>query len=988
MNLNEINDYYLKFKYGEDNFHNLMQFRVREILLVSTFYDAYIFEHDGMLSEQIVGEYHQLNLTTVPRVTSVPTCEAALKKLDEFNYDLVITTMRIGENIPFELSNKIKEKSPDLPVLLFLTVHSDVKLVEKHHDRLGNIDKIFLWNGDSKLFLAMIKYVEDKKNVEYDTENGLVRVILLVEDSIVFHSIYLPILYTEIMEQTQRLISEELNDNKKYYRMRTRPKVLLVNSYEDALDIYKKYSDYLLCVISDVQYYKSGKLDHQAGIKLLRLLKDKNTDLPMLLQSSDINNKKIAEKLGVIFFHKKSQFLLNDIRHFILTSLGFGDFVFRDIEGKEIARAHYLSDFEKILPDIPVKSLLYHSEKNDFSGWLIAHGEIQVARKLRPVKNSDFSSPEDHRKFLIDTFKNVRNTRNRGRIIDFDLSYLDNEDIIVRMGAGSLGGKGRGLAFFNALLITTEINNKYQGAKIKVPTTAIIGTVEFDYFIEKNELYYIRDSANDSKIKKDFLKAKLSKALIYKLTKYLEICERPIAVRSSGLLEDSQSQPFAGVYQTYMLPNNNTSLKVRLKYLMDAIKLVYASVFLKEARNYIDSLDLIIEEEKMAVIIQEVVGEKYENSFYPHFSGVAQSYNYYPVSYMKHDNGVASIAVGLGQSVVGGGKHYRFCPKFPELQYGSIEDSLKNSQTEFYALNLEGKDTDISKGEYETLIKLGLEESEKDGTLIHLASVWDSYNNRMEDGINRPGPRVVNFADILKHEYFPASKMLNEILDFSEKALGIPVEIEFAVDLKNNAKSNIFPTFYLLQVRPQTVSIDDTEITKNDIENKDLFIFTNKGLGHGIIDNIHDIVYIDPDKFDKTKTIDIKMELGIFNEKMREKNCEYILIGPGRWGSRDKFLGVPVIWAQIDKAKVIVETGIKDFDIEPSQGTHFFHNLIAMNVGYLNIPYNTSSEAFIDWKWLKSIKVKNEGKYYKHIVSKKAFIVKMDGRKGLSMISK
>lgn len=986
MELQELNYYYNKLKFGEDNFHNLMKYRIKKILLISTFYDAYIFEYDAKLSNQIVGEYHSLNLTTVPRLVSVPTGEEALKKLKEESFDLVVTTIRIGEMTPFDLSEKINENNPDLPILLLLTVKTDINLINSNRDHMKNIEEVFLWNGNPRLFLAMIKYIEDKRNAPYDTSMGYVNVILLVEDSITFSSIYLPLLYAEIMEQTQRLISEEQNDNNKYLRMRTRPKVLMVRSFEEAVEAVETYKDHLLGIISDIEYLHNGEIDTDAGFDFLIFLKENNIDVPVLLQSSDSSKRSRAESMDVKFLHKKSSTLLADISQFIFRKLGFGSLIFKDREGKEIGRARYLADFEKVLPSIPSESLIYHSQNNNFSAWLIAHGDIEIAKRVKPVQVSDFTSLEEHKDFLLQTFKKVREKRNKGKIVDFNKDILSQSDIIVRVGSGSLGGKGRGLAFFNALLTIMNLDSKFKSTAIRIPKAVILGTGVFDAFIENNNLIDMHIGLDDDQIKQRFLVGILPKKVKEQLIQLLEYYTCPIAIRSSGLLEDSQSQPFAGVYSTYMLANNNEDFNERLKQLTDAIKLVFASVFLKDSVSYIETLNYGIEEEKMAVIIQEIVGNQYENYFYPNFSGVAQSHNYYPISHMKHSDGVANIAVGLGQSVVGGGKDHMFCPAHPQIQYETVEDKIRNTQTKFFALNMTPEKTDLSKGEEETLVHLPIRKSEKHKTLIHCVSVWDNSNERLVEDLTIHGPRVINFANILKYNYFPLSEVLVQILDISQKALGIPVEIEFAVDLKKTTET--LPTFYLLQVRPLSHNDEEVYIDPENLTSKKAVLFSTEALGNGFIKDISDIVFLDPVNFDKTRTMDIKEEISSINSKFKEMDREYILIGPGRWGTRDRFLGIPVKWSEINRAGIIIEAGLHDFDIEPSQGSHFFHNLVALNIGYLNIPYHHNRESFIDWDFLLAQKPITKGKFFTHISRDKPFNILMDGKAGNAVILK
>lgn len=989
MNIQELNRYYNKFKYGEDIFHDLMQQRIREILLVSTFYDAFIFEQDGRLSEQIFGEFYQLDLTNMPRITSVPTGAEALRKLDEEQkFDLVITMMRIGDLTPFELARTIKQRHPNIPVLLLLNIHSDIALLEKYSGSREYLDNIFLWSGDPQIFLAMIKYIEDRWNVEHDTTTGLVRVILLVEDSIYFYSKFLPKLYREIMSQTQRLISEELTDMQKNYRKRSRPKVLMAHTLEDAIALCERYQEYLLSVITDIRYPNHGRLDSEAGLTLTKYLDAQGYDVPILLQSSEDSLAQQAEALNVSFVNKNSKTLLDDLSDFIHTHLGFGDFVFRDRFDKEIDRVSSIVEFESKLQHIPDESLLYHSRRNHFSAWLIAHGEIEVARYIRPLHVEDFGGSVDReREFLVGVFRDVKMRKTRGSIINFEAQSPGEENEIVRLCEGSLGGKGRGIAFLNALLVTMEFENRFEGAKIKIPKTAFIGTGEFDLFIKNIRLQSALAGASDEQIKQAFLAAPLSAELREKLAVYVEHVSYPMAVRSSGLLEDSQAQPFAGVYQTFMLPNNHPEKAVRQQQLEEAIKLVYASTFLQDAREYVERIKYRTEEEKMAVIIQEVVGSAHGDHYYPHISGVAQSYNYYPTSYMKHGDGIASIALGLGQWVMDGKHVWRFCPRYPDVQILPPEELVKNSQNAFYALNLGSDAFDLTQGITATLSVFDLQTAEKDGTLWHLASVWDAADHRLRDGLYYYGPRILTFANILKYKRFPLAEILTEILDIGEKAFGIPVEIEFAVNLQYIPDERKFPTLYILQIRPLLVHAEEMLLYAEGLNKDDLLLYTEQGMGNGVISHIYDLIYLDLEKFDNTNTIAMKAEIQTLNNRMIAEDREYILIGPGRWGSRDRMLGIPVRWADINKARVIVETGLEGFIVEASQGTHFFHNLISMDTGYFTVPYNSKTD-FIDWQWLKAQPVAAATDHFVHVRSETPFIIKMFGKNGVSIIYK
>jgi len=952
MDLKELNYYYNKFKFGEDNFHELIKKKVHEILLVSTFYDAYIFEQDGRLSEQIHGEYMQLNLSTSPRITSVPTGVQALELLETRRFDLVITMMRIGEVSPYKLSRQIKNKYPDLPILLLLNVANDVALIDKESDDMKYIDNVFSWNGDSKIFLTMIKYVEDKWNVQNDTEIGDVRVVLLVEDSIHFYSMFHPLLYSEILKQTQRLISEELNDINKRYRMRGRPKVLLCHTFEEAIETFERYKENVIAIISDIRYKYKGKIHPKAGIKLIKHMQMHKIECPILLQSSEIENKQDAMDLGVSFLNKNSKTLLHDLQNFVLNNLGFGDFVFRNKKGEEIDRAKRLDDFVEKLISIPDESLIYHSTKNHFSTWLTAHSEFLASKRLKSISKEDFATIDDLRKTLINIFQDVKYLRTRGKILKYDKNSLDIEEGIIRLADGSFGGKGRGLAFLNSLFVSMDLENKFKDVSIKIPKTFIIGTSEYDKFLERNIIGSWLAEKDDSEITEEFIKGEISDELKQILNEFADVVDYPIAIRSSGLLEDSQSQPFAGIYNTFMLPNNIADKSLRVKQIKNAIKLVFASVYLTTARNYIESINYKLEEEKMAVIIQECVGIAVEGYYYPHISGVGQSYNFYPTSYLKNSDGIVSLAAGLGKSIVEGDRAFRFSPKYPKMELLSQDELLGESQKDLYAIDINNKDFCVTDYEKGTVKRLKIRNVVQHNTLEHLVSTWDFENNRLVDGTGVKGPKIVTFSDIVKNNYFPLAAICKDILEIGENAMGVPIEIEFAVNLHKDIEKGIKPTFYVLQIRPLTINTDEIYIDSDDIDKKHLFLYTSSGMGNGVISNINDIIFINPEKFNKLETIEMQSEIALLNKKMKDLQRQYILIGPGRWGSRDRFLGIPVKWHEINKAKIVVEAGLKDFIVDSSQGTHFFHNLVSMNTGYFTVPYD-SKDDFIDWEWLK-----------------------------------
>ena len=987
MSLQLLQKFLNKHNSDRDIYHDLMPYKVREILLVANLYDAYIIEKEGRFFEQLTGEYYQLNLSSAPRITGVSSPEEALEKLQFHHYDLVILMLGIDKQTPIQLSQIIKQIYPTMPVLLLLNNSSDVGVFE--NKKLTCIDKIFVWNGDSKVFLAMVKYIEDLENIENDTKIGLVRVILLVEDSSRYYSRFLPILYSIVIEQTQRLIEEVNTDNLyKILRMRARPKILLVSSYEEAMEYFNKYKEYLLCVVTDVKYEKNNKLDEHAGLKLTEYIKNELPDLPVLIQSSEPSNATNAFKLKATFVNKNSENLLQDLKSFISYYLGFGNFVYRDGDGRgEIAVARSMKEFESLLKTIPEESLLFHGTKNHFSNWFMARGEIQLAKKLKPVKVSDFKTFEGLRKYLIEMLHQCMFEKNKGKVVNFDESAILDETTIVSLASGSLGGKGRGLAFISTLIYNFDFAQIIPDINVRTPVTSIIGTDEFEIFIESNDIHNKilnkKDYKDYNEIKKIFVEAKLSESLIKKLKRYLKVIQKPLAIRSSSLFEDSLTQPFAGIFDTFLLPNNNPDIDARLEQMMTAIKLVYASIYSPTALAYFEAINYKIEEERMAVIIQEVVGTAYEETFYPHISGVAQSYNYYPISYMKPDDGFAVLAVGLGKYVVEGEKTYRFCPEYPNLEIYSDNDMYKNSQLHFYAVDMRQKKFDLLEGEDASLVKLDIDVSEKHGSLKHCGSVYDISNERIVAGLTSQGPRIVNFANIIKHKYIPLSSSIQLLLNLVEEAMGSPVEIEFAVDLNKDKKGNA--SFYLLQIKPLIKNTLETAIDIEEVDYSKLLLYSEMGMGNGMIDDISDIIYVDVKKFDKLKTEKMRDEIEKLNLEMIKEDRKYILIGPGRWGTRDRFIGIPVAWSQISNAKIIVEVSLEDFPLDASLGSHFFHNVISMNVGYFSVKHNSLID-FINWEQLAQQEVINETKYFKHVRFKNPLKVLMDGKKRSSLI--
>ncbi|RZT96952.1 response regulator receiver domain-containing protein [Ancylomarina subtilis] len=984
-----ISKIYKRKKNDRDIFQELMPFKVKEILLVATYYDAYTIVREGQFSDKIVGEYLQLNLYTAPRFTSVATNEEALQAMDERNFDIVILMAGLDKESPLELSQEIKKKQPDLPVLVLVNNNSDLAYFDKAADKIkNNIERVFVWNGSTKIFMAMTKYIEDKMNLAPDCKIGDVRVMLLVEDSVKYYSRYLPLLYTSVMTQTQKVISDEddIDEMHKILKMRARPKVILVSSYEDAVEIVDKYLENLLCVISDVRFARDGKLNDDAGVDLISYVQDKHLRIPCVMQSHDTDNAMRAFQVNADFINKNSDTLALDIFNFIHLKLGFGDFVFRNQSGTQVAMAKSLEDFEEKLKYIPDESLLFHSKRNGISTWLMARGEINIAKKLRRYQISDFKTVRELRQFCLDVFEASRLKQLRGRIIKFRPSLANSNHYVIRLGRGSVGGKGRGLAFLSNFTENISFQKLIKDINITIPRTAIIGVDEYDNFLEANNLLdKIYNEKNYDEIKKQFLDAQLPEKLRKKLRLYLEKMDMPLAVRSSGLFEDSLMQPFAGVYATYLLPNNHEDFEVRFEHLVTAIKLVYSSIFTPEAKAYFSAVDYKIEEEKMAVILQEVVGQEYNGKFYPNISGVAQSYNYYPFSYMKPEDGFAVLGLGLGKYVVGGEKTHRFCPEHPKLQLASIEDQVKDSQNYFYAINMESDQLNLLEdGEDAATHKYDLAVAEKDGNLLHCASVYDGRNDRIEPDLNLRGPRVVDFANILKYSQMPLAQTLSILLNIFKQAMGAPVEIEFAVDLSKG--KNGLPTFNLLQIKPLIRQEMSVEIDMSKVDKDKLVLLADKGMGNGKIDHVRDVIFMDVSKFDRTKTEEMAEEMALLNQKMKEQDREYVLIGPGRWGTKDRFTGIPVLWSQISNAKVIVEQGLEDFPLDASLGSHFFHNVTSMNVGYFSVKSNLAT-SFVNEDILNQQELVEHVHYFKHVRFAKPLEILMDGKKQISVIS-
>ncbi len=971
-------------------FQKLMRYKIREILLVSSIYDNYLFEEDGRLYELIREEYQSLNLSFAPELIHCTTGEEAMELLTSENtFDLIITTLHIEDMHVIKFAQMVRRSGISLPIILLAYDNRERKELTTNYDT-SIFERIFIWSGDYRLLIAIVKYVEDRVNVENDTKNIGVQSIIVVEDNIKFYSSYLPIIYTEVFKQSQRLVREGVNLTHKFLRMRARPKILLCTTYEEAWSYYEKYQEYVLGLILDINFKHHGVKDPEAGIKFASTVRAQHDDISILLQSSDAGFREKAYQIGASFMHKNSPRLLQELREFMMQNFGFGDFVFVNNTGQEVFRAANLSQLEEALIQIPDESLVYHASRNHFSKWLKARTEFYLALRLRPHKVTDFGSVQGLRERLLSSLQEYRKLQKSGIILDFRKDLFDPKNTYARIGGGSLGGKARGLGFINTLITNYNISHKFDDVEISVPSAIVLGTDVFDKFISENKLdQYAFMEVNDLEITRKFVDALFFPLdIIEKLRQFLEITHCPLAVRSSSLLEDSQFLPFAGVYETYMIPNSNTDIEIRLDELLQSIKSVYASTFHQKAKDYVKATNYGLEEEKMAVIVQRLVGTKKDQRFYPDFAGVAKSYNFYPVPPQKSMDGIALVALGLGKTVVEGGNTIRFCPRYPKhlMQFFSTKETLKNAQQDFYALDLNGKLNHHPDSIEDPLVKsYSLFDSEKDGTLFSVGSTYSPENETVYDGISRDGIRVVTFAPILKHKIFPLPEILDMLIDMGAWGMGTPVEIEFAVNL--SVPHGERKEFAMLQMRPMVLSREIEELMIGDIRDSDMICQSSQVLGNGAVNGIYDMIVVDINKFERGKSKDVAMEVSKLNSKLLAERKPYLLFGVGRWGSLDPWLGIPVTWDQISGVSVIVEAGFRDFQVTPSQGSHFFQNLTSFRVGYFTVN-SIDHIGFIDWDWINNQKPEEELLYTKHLKFDQAISVKINGHENRGVILK
>ena len=868
-----------------EGFENLMPFRVRDILLVSSLYDSFILKEDGRLNELLIGESLELNLQQIPSITQVSTGSEALALVrSQPRFNLVVTNLEVGDMDAARLAREIRLSGLDIPIVVLAYDYRELKNFVARNPESG-IERVFLWQGNVRVLIAIVKYVEDKRNAAPDTASIGVPVILVVEDNIRYYSSFLPVIYTELISQSRRVIREGINVANRLLRMRARPKILLASSYEEAERLVTQYQDYLLGVVSDVEFPRDGELSAEAGIELAHLIRTAVPDVPIVLQTSRTQFRERALAEGLSFLRKRSPTLMADLRQVLMEEFGFGDFVFRLPDFSEVGRATDLGALESMLQEVPAESIAYHAQRNHFSHWLMARTEFALAQKLRPRKVSDFSGTEHLRSDLIASIADYRSEQSEVLIGDFSPAALASTNaFFLRIGVGSLGGKARGLAFMRHLLRKHRFARLFPEVKVSVPPAVVLATDVFDRFLTENDLAdFALNCSDDDAIVRRFLEGALPATVRNQLLEFLVEVHYPLAVRSSSLLEDSQYQPFTGVYETFMLANQHADPSVRLERLMEAIKRVYASTFSQHAKAYVRATPYRLEEEKMAVILQQVVGAPHGGRFYPDFSGVARSYNFYPVPPMQFRDGIAAVALGLGRAVVDGGKCLSFCPRYPRhiLQFSSVEDILSNSQSEFWALEL--NEAERGEGVSETNLRearFGLDAAEKDGTLDALASTYSADNHVVYDGVSRPGARVVSFAPVLKHDVFPLASLLEQLSKMGEDAFGRPVEIEFAACLAQKADDPA--DFGFLQVRPLVLSREGEELRLDEVDPQRLVCQSSKVLGNGRIGGLHDVVVVDFHRFERARSKEVAGGVAHFNAKLGGEGRPYLLIGINR----------------------------------------------------------------------------------------------------------
>ena len=975
---------YQKFYLKDVTFVNLMMRRIYNVLIVANPYDAFMLEDDGRVEEKIYNEYVELGLRYPPTFTQVSTTEEARNVLRTMHIDLVICMPGNADNDAFSVARDIKAEFPHMHCIV-LTPFSHGITKRMENEDLSIFDYVFCWLGNTNLILSIIKLIEDKMNLEHDISEGGVQMILLVEDSIRFYSSILPNLYSYILAQSKRFSTEALNRHAATLRMRGRPKVVLARNYEEAMALYERYADNMLGVISDVRFPKAGEKDSEAGFKLLRQIRCNDPYLPLILESSETENREKATAEGFRFVDKNSKTMSLDLRKMLEEHLGFGDFIFRDPKTKaEIMRIHSLKELQDNIFKIPDDSMLYHISRNHMSRWLSARAIFPVSEFLKTVTWERLKDITAHREIIFDAIVQYRHMKNIGIVAVFDRLKFDAYSHFARIGEGSLGGKGRGLAFLDNIIKTHPEFNSFEGATVQIPRTVVLCTDVFDQFMEQNNLYQVALSdADDSEILRHFLRAQLPDSLIADFFTFFEAVKSPIAIRSSSLLEDAHYQPFAGIYSTYMIPYLADKYAM-LEMLACAIKGVYASVYYRDSKAYMTATSNVIDQEKMAVILQEVVGKQYDGRYYPNISGVLRSLNYYPIGDERAEDGIASLALGLGKYIVDGGQTLRVSPYHPHqvLQTSELETALRETQTRFYVLDTRHVGNDFKVDDGFNILNLKVKEAERDNSLNFIASTYDPYDQVIRDGIYDGGRKVITFAGVLQHDVFPLPELLQMSMRYGADAMRRPVEIEFACNLNADRTGSL----YLLQIRP---IVDQKQMLDEDvavIPDADCLLRSHNSLGHGVTEDVTDVVYVKTsDNFSAADNPIIAREIETLNKKYLDRGANYVLVGPGRWGSSDPWLGIPVKWPHISAARVIVEVALKNYRIDPSQGTHFFQNLTSFGVGYFTIDENRNEGCFHKSQ-LDAMPAVEETEHVRVVRFDKGLRIMMDGKKGEGVV--
>ncbi|MDR1437375.1 MAG: phosphoenolpyruvate synthase [Candidatus Symbiothrix sp.] len=979
--------------FKDTSFASLMNKRILNVLLIATNYDAFMLEDDGRIDEQIFNEYTSLSLRYPPRFTQASTGEEALAFLLQMHFDLVICMPNMDNTDIFATANHIKSLYRDIPIVVLTPFSREVTKRISQED-MSSIDYVFSWLGNAELLLAIIKLLEDRMNVDDDIQSVGVQTILLVEDSIRFYSSALPHLYKFILQQSKEFSKEALNPHQQTLRMRGRPKILLARSYEEAETLYNKYRQNMLGIICDMSFNRKGQKDSFAGYKFGCKVRNEDRFVPIIFDSSESENITYAEELNCSFIDKNSKTFPQDLRKDIKNNFGFGDFIIiNPASRQEVMRITSLKDLQKKIFHIPDDSLIYHLSHNHFSRFFYSRAIFPVAEFLKGIDVSDYSDMTEARKVIFEAIVGYRKMKNSGIVAVFEKDRFDEYSNFARIGEDSLGGKGRGLAFMGQMIKrrAKDMETKFPNALVQIPRTVVLATDIFDEFMETNDLYEIAlQDLPDEDILRYFLKASLPKRLIEDLIAFFDVLKTPLAIRSSSLLEDSHYQPFAGIYNTYMVPKIADSYEM-LEKVSNAVKGVYASVFFKDSKAYMTATQNLIDQEKMAIVLQEVVGQNYGDRCYPDISGVARSLNFYPVGEEKPEDGIANVALGLGKYIVDGGITLRFSPLHPHniLQTGTLEFALRETQTKFYALNLQSLAVEqFSPDDAYNLLKLPVKEADRDGSLLYISSTYDPADQVLLEGYY-PGTnrKVITFSGVLQHGVFPLADILDYVLQAGQAEMGRPVEIEFAVNLEKNKTAELSGTFYLLQIRP---IVDSKEVMEEDLTSlreEDVLLYSGHALGHGIANDVFDIVYVKTDGFSASNNPAIAREIEKWNREMLNEGKNYILVGPGRWGSADPWLGIPVKWPHISNARVIVESGLENYRIEPSQGTHFFQNLTSFGVGYFTInPY--IREGIFDEAFLNAQPAYRETQFLRHVRFDKPAVIKIDGKKNTGAVMK